>query len=93
MVCYGSTSLDIFKKIESHVQRYFNDYNNIRLGSFAIQRKNCEDAATEIFLRRPADKSKMKRVTNNRISEISNVNRTIIEDIKSIQLVWFGPGP
>lgn len=47
--------------------------------------------ATEMdFWRRAAGRSKMERITNERIREIMNVRHTIVEDIKDKQLIWFG---
>lgn len=47
--------------------------------------------ATEMdYWRRAAGKSRMERVTNERIREIMNVEHTIVEDIRDKQLVWFG---
>lgn len=47
--------------------------------------------ATEMdFWRRAAGRSRMERITNNRIREIMKVDRTIMDDIKNKQLIWFG---
>lgn len=47
--------------------------------------------ATEMdFWRRSAGRSRMERVTNNRIREIMHVKHSIIDDIKNKQLIWFG---
>lgn len=47
--------------------------------------------ATEMdFWRRSAGKSRLERVTNNRIREIMNVKHTIVDDINTKQLRWYG---
>ena len=47
--------------------------------------------ATEMdFWRRSAGKSRLERITNERIREIMEVKHTIVDDIKNSQLIWYG---
>lgn len=47
--------------------------------------------ATEMdFWRRAAGKSKRERVTNERIREIMGISHTLIDDIRTMQLKWYG---
>ncbi|KAF2903512.1 hypothetical protein ILUMI_02679 [Ignelater luminosus] len=47
--------------------------------------------ATEMdFWRMATGKSRMERVTNNKIDEIMKVTHTIVEEIKLQQLKWYG---
>lgn len=47
--------------------------------------------ATEInHCERAAGKSRMERLTNEKMSEIKDVKHTIVEDNKEKQLLWFG---
>ena len=42
------------------------------------------------YWRRSAGKSRKDRVPNDRIREIMGVTHTIIDDIKTKQLIWYG---
>ena len=42
------------------------------------------------FWRRAAGKSRIERVRNERIREIMEVRHTIVDDIKTKQLIWYG---
>lgn len=55
-----------------------------------VRTTNMLEATEMDYWRRAAGKSRMDRVTNERIREIMNVKHTIVEDIKDKQLVWFG---
>lgn len=47
--------------------------------------------ATEMdFWRRAAGRSRVERITNDRIREIMGVHRTITDDIRTKQLRWYG---
>ncbi|XP_030757309.1 uncharacterized protein LOC115883138 [Sitophilus oryzae] len=47
--------------------------------------------ATEIdYWRRSAGKSKREQITNNRVREIMGAEHTIVDDIRTKQLIWFG---
>lgn len=39
--------------------------------------------------RRAAGKSRVERITNNRIREIMSINRTIFDNIRTQQLKWY----
>lgn len=47
--------------------------------------------ATEMdFWRKAVGRSRMEKIGNDRIREIMDVERTIVDDIKNKQLIWFG---
>ena len=47
--------------------------------------------ATEMdFWRRAAGKSRIEKMRNDRIREIMGVGHTIVDDIKTKQLIWYG---
>ncbi|XP_030749700.1 uncharacterized protein LOC115877593 [Sitophilus oryzae] len=47
--------------------------------------------ATEMdYWRRSAGKSKREQITNNRVREIMRAEHTIVDDIRTKQLIWFG---
>ena len=46
--------------------------------------------ATEMdFWRRSAGRSRRKRVTNEKIREIMDVKHSLVDDIKTKQLIWY----
>lgn len=47
--------------------------------------------ATEMdFLRKAANRTKMQRITSDRIREIMKVTRITVDGIKDLKLIWFG---
>ncbi|XP_030763131.1 uncharacterized protein LOC115887773 [Sitophilus oryzae] len=42
------------------------------------------------YWRRSARKSKREQITNNKVREIMGAEHTIVDDIRTKQLIWFG---
>ncbi|XP_030764607.1 uncharacterized protein LOC115888880 [Sitophilus oryzae] len=53
-------------------------------------RENMLSATEMDYWRRSAGKTKREQITNNRVREIMGAEHTIVDDIRTKQLIWFG---